>query len=149
MGKKKKKKSNGYTGKIAHTPSLKNEEGSSTKRDLKVGLGILALFSLCAVLIYGNCLQSPFIWDDKYLITEKFLRKTMLTWSFSYTSICPARMDACLRIGLPSKSHLPIARTAISIRWQTGLRISEPGRSSPIVPIGWPMPRTGRVARVR
>jgi Flp pilus assembly protein TadD len=40
--------------------------------DSRRNLAILFLFSLCAILIYGNSLHSPFIWDDQYLITENY-----------------------------------------------------------------------------
>ncbi|MFC1708959.1 tetratricopeptide repeat protein [Candidatus Omnitrophota bacterium] len=46
---------------------------SSKGTSLKYRLGVLAVFCLFAFIIYGNSLNSPFIWDDPYLITDNHL----------------------------------------------------------------------------
>jgi len=39
---------------------------------MNIKFNVIALFllTICAILVYGNSLHSPFIWDDAYLITE-------------------------------------------------------------------------------
>ncbi|MFC1646531.1 tetratricopeptide repeat protein [Candidatus Omnitrophota bacterium] len=45
----------------------------SRKAHLKYNLGIFFVFCLFVILVYGNSLNSPFIWDDHYLITDNHL----------------------------------------------------------------------------
>ncbi|MCK4423405.1 MAG: hypothetical protein KAV18_04970, partial [Candidatus Omnitrophica bacterium] len=44
---------------------------------LRFNLGVLVFFFLYAFLLYANSLHSPFIWDDKYLITDNHLIKSL------------------------------------------------------------------------
>jgi tetratricopeptide (TPR) repeat protein len=68
MGKKKKKP-------VAQEMSLPAPKGQSKL----FYSGIFLLFFVIAILIYGNSLKSPFIWDDPYLITDNHYIK-----SFNY-----------------------------------------------------------------
>jgi tetratricopeptide (TPR) repeat protein len=64
MGKNKHK----YKNSEVSTPS--KDSAVHRKGSFKYGVATFILFCFAAILIYGNSLNSPFIWDDQYLVTD-------------------------------------------------------------------------------
>jgi len=76
MSKKHRKKEVRILNNPAVGASSINETIFSLKNDTGFGLFVLAILSLFAIVIYGNSLHNPFIWDDQYLITENHFIKS-------------------------------------------------------------------------